>query len=193
MGGPGGFQSRQPWSAGMPGLRTPPAQASGNDCPGRPQLVDSWDRLRNGPEVSTETVTCGSNRMFWWVCPAGHGWRARVADRASGDGCPMCAGHYIDPLTETHPELVAEWAPELNEASPESVTAGSAREVTWRCRRGHRWVQAEGIRADVVHDRLVAMGFAGDERTTRRAVAEAKDAYAAGHRRTYRPWIPEPG
>jgi hypothetical protein len=50
------------------------------------------------------------------------------------------------------------------------------------------------VRADVVHgEHLVPMGFAGDERTTRRAVAEAKAAYAAGHRRTYRPWIPEPG
>lgn len=49
------------------------------------------------------------------------------------------------------------------------------------------------IRADVVHDKLAAMGFAGCERTTRRAVAEAKQRYAAGHRRTYRPWIPEPG
>lgn len=49
------------------------------------------------------------------------------------------------------------------------------------------------IRADVVHERLVAMGFSGDERTTRRAVREAKDSWAAGHRRVYRPWIPEPG
>jgi transposase len=49
------------------------------------------------------------------------------------------------------------------------------------------------VRADVVYDRLVAMGFAGDERTVRRAVAEAKTAYRRGHRRTYRPWIPEPG
>jgi transposase len=50
------------------------------------------------------------------------------------------------------------------------------------------------VRADVVHgEHLVPMGFGGDERTTRRAVAGAKSAYAAGHRRTYRPWIPEPG
>jgi len=49
------------------------------------------------------------------------------------------------------------------------------------------------IRADVVHRRLTAMGYAGSERTTRRAVAEAKAAWRAGHRRTYRPWIPEPG
>jgi transposase len=49
------------------------------------------------------------------------------------------------------------------------------------------------IRADVVHDRLRAMGFAGNERTTRRAVAAAKAAYRAGRRRSYRPWLPEPG
>ena len=50
------------------------------------------------------------------------------------------------------------------------------------------------VRADVVHDHhLVPMGFLGDERTTRRAVALAKQAFHAGRRRTYRPWIPEPG
>ncbi|WP_307829996.1 IS21 family transposase [Antrihabitans stalagmiti] len=49
------------------------------------------------------------------------------------------------------------------------------------------------IRADVVHERVQAMGFAGTERTTRRAVAEAKQAYRDGHRRRYRPWIPDPG
>jgi hypothetical protein len=49
------------------------------------------------------------------------------------------------------------------------------------------------IRADKVHERLIAMGFTGDERTTRRAVAEAKDSWRSGHRRRYRPWVPEPG
>jgi transposase len=49
------------------------------------------------------------------------------------------------------------------------------------------------IRADVVHRRLAAIGFAGTERTTRRAVAAAKTAWRSGRRRTYRPWVPEPG
>lgn len=55
--------------------------------------------------------------------------------------------------------------------------------------------RSEGrIRADTVHLRLVGMGFGGDERSTRRAVAEAKAAWRAGHRRRrYRPWVPEPG
>jgi transposase len=48
------------------------------------------------------------------------------------------------------------------------------------------------IRADKVHERLVAMGFAGTERTTRRAVRAVKDAYRLGRRRSYRPWVPEP-
>ncbi|MBE1533202.1 transposase [Actinomadura algeriensis] len=49
------------------------------------------------------------------------------------------------------------------------------------------------IRADVVHRDLVAMGFTGSERTTRRAVASIKQAWRAGTRWVYRPWVPEPG
>jgi hypothetical protein len=49
------------------------------------------------------------------------------------------------------------------------------------------------IRGDVVHEKLVALGFAGSERTTRRAVAEVKKAYRAGRVRVHRPWITEPG
>jgi hypothetical protein len=49
------------------------------------------------------------------------------------------------------------------------------------------------IRADVAHDKIVAMGFAGSERTTRRAVAEIKKVWRSGRRRVHRPWIPEPG
>ena len=37
------------------------------------------------------------------------------------------------------------------------------------------------------------MGYAGSERTTRRAVALLKAHRAAGRRRVFRPWVPEPG
>lgn len=49
------------------------------------------------------------------------------------------------------------------------------------------------IRADVVHEKLLALGYRGSERTTRRAVAKSKAAWKVGERRVYRPWIPEPG
>ena len=49
------------------------------------------------------------------------------------------------------------------------------------------------VRADMVHAKLVWLGYTGSERTTRRAVADAKAAYRVGHRRVHRPWVTEPG
>ena len=57
------------------------------------------------------------------------------------------------------------------------------------------WVETSRgkVRADVAHDKLVALGYRGSERTTRRAVARVKREWRAGNRRVYRPWVPEPG
>ncbi len=57
------------------------------------------------------------------------------------------------------------------------------------------WVdRSQGkIRADACHDKLVALGYDGSDRTVRRAVAEVKAAFRSGRRRVYRPWIVEPG
>ncbi|QUY63577.1 IS21 family transposase [Gulosibacter molinativorax] len=57
------------------------------------------------------------------------------------------------------------------------------------------WVEASQgkIRADKAHAKLVALGYAGSERSTRRAVAEVRAAYRAGRVRVHRPWITEPG
>lgn len=49
------------------------------------------------------------------------------------------------------------------------------------------------IRADKAHGVLVAMGYEGSYRTTRRAVAEAKRRWRNRHGRRTRPWIPQPG
>jgi hypothetical protein len=49
------------------------------------------------------------------------------------------------------------------------------------------------IRADRAHETLVAMGYVGSERTTRRAIAEAKRRWRVEHGRKTRPWITEPG
>jgi transposase len=49
------------------------------------------------------------------------------------------------------------------------------------------------VRADVVHAKLAAMGYAGSERTTRRVVAALKSDYEQANHRIYKPWITEPG
>ncbi len=57
------------------------------------------------------------------------------------------------------------------------------------------WVdRSQGkIRADKCHERLETLGYAGSDRTVRRAVAEVKASLRSGRRRVYRPWIVEPG
>jgi hypothetical protein len=49
------------------------------------------------------------------------------------------------------------------------------------------------IRADKAHGKLVAIGYQGSARTTRRWVADAKRRWRRKHGRRTRPWIPEPG
>lgn len=57
------------------------------------------------------------------------------------------------------------------------------------------WVEkSKGkIRADKAHEDLVQMGYDGSPRSSRRAVAAAKQRYRLGHIRTHRPWVTEPG
>ena len=49
------------------------------------------------------------------------------------------------------------------------------------------------IRADVAHDKLLALGYQGSERTTRRAVAMVRASFKFGRVRVHRPWVTEPG
>lgn len=105
----------------------------------RPDLVEqSWDGERNR-DVSPQEVTCGSQRKAWWRCPLGHRWRAAVAERVRGAGCPRCAGHYDDSLSVTHPQLAAEWDEQANTRPASRVTAGSPVVAAWRCGHGHAW------------------------------------------------------
>ena len=57
------------------------------------------------------------------------------------------------------------------------------------------WLEhsAGKIRADKAHEKLLALGYAGSERTTRRAVAAVRREFKAGRVRVHRPWVTEPG
>lgn len=49
------------------------------------------------------------------------------------------------------------------------------------------------LRADKVRQRLPTLGYQRSERSTRRAVAEAKQAHEKSGRRLHLPWIAQPG
>jgi transposase len=57
------------------------------------------------------------------------------------------------------------------------------------------WVEhsAGKVRADKAHEKLLALGYIGSERTTRRAVAAVRKDYRLGRVRVHRPWVTEPG
>jgi transposase len=57
------------------------------------------------------------------------------------------------------------------------------------------WIERSGgkVRADVVHEKLRAMGYTASERTTRRVVARLKETYRSANHRIYKPWVTEPG
>jgi transposase len=105
-----------------------------------------------------------------------------------------CA-HSAARLVGCDPKTVRRWVDRRDRGLPVAGSARRERLIDPFLAKVEEWVdRSHGhVRADVVHQRLAAVGFDGDERTTRRAVAEAKARWRAGHRRTYRPWITEPG
>ncbi|NDC47681.1 MAG: hypothetical protein EBZ61_01115 [Micrococcales bacterium] len=54
-----------------------------------PELAAEWDFSKN--TINPEEVSFGSGEQVWWVGACRHSWRALIAARASGTGCPKCA------------------------------------------------------------------------------------------------------
>ena len=77
---------------------------------------------------------------------------------------------------------------EAGQAPPPTVAEAFCDKIT-------EWIERSGgrVRADVVHDKLVDMGYTGSPRTTRRVVSALKDTHRVGNHRIYKPWITEPG
>lgn len=114
-------------------------------------LLREWDAERNLP-LTPEAVTRGSHIHAWWRCESGHRWQAAVYTRTAGAGCPYCTGRKVMPgfndLASVHPALTVQWDVRKNAPlRPENVSAGSQRQVWWRCERGHSWRAAVRTRA----------------------------------------------
>ena len=77
------------------------SRAIGRGCPicaGRQVLVGFNDLRTIHPDIAAEatgwdpaTVTAVSGEIRLWRCGEGHEWKARVANRRNGSGCPVCA------------------------------------------------------------------------------------------------------
>lgn len=109
-----------------------------------PKLCLEWDYKQNG-ELKPENVSFQSHKRVWWKCKYKHSWKAEVASRNNGNGCPICNNKTIvkgiNDLFTINPELAIEWAKNRNgDLTPQDVSAGSNKRVWWKCSEGHEWV-----------------------------------------------------
>lgn len=115
-----------------------------------PDLARQWHPVKNGA-LTPRNVVAGVRRKVWWLCEKGHEWQASIASRASGIGCPVCAGKLvisgINDFATARPELSAQWHPTKNGTlSPQMVTPMSNRKVWWLCEKGHSYQAAVAAR-----------------------------------------------
>lgn len=110
----------------------------------RPDLAAQWHPTRNG-DLTPKMVTIGTAKMIWWYLPYddpetgehfNFEWRAELASRVKGAGCPYLAGKAVHPgfndLATVRPDLAAQWHPTKNgDLTPAQVTVSSDRNVWW--------------------------------------------------------------
>lgn len=111
-----------------------------------PELAAQWHPTKNGI-LTPFVVSNKSSDSVWWKCPLGedHEWKARIAHRNNGIGCPICSNRKIvksNCLATLNPQLAQEWHPTMNESlTPYDVGIGSSKKVWWKCFKGedHEW------------------------------------------------------
>ena len=106
------------------------------------EMLKEWDYNKN--TILPSFITSGSNVKVWWLCEKKHSYQASITNRLLGRGCPYCAGKKVligyNDLGTTNPELVKEWNYEKNgNDSPLNYSAGSSKNVWWKCEKGHEW------------------------------------------------------
>ena len=55
-----------------------------------PNIAAQWHPQKNG-SLTPDQVIYSAKKTVWWLCPAGHEWKAQIYARAAlGCECPMC-------------------------------------------------------------------------------------------------------
>lgn len=96
--------------------------------PGLAKQANGWD---------PKSITAGNGKAMSWKCELGHEWKAPVARRNAGSGCPFCSGQKVlkgfNDLATLNPALATEavgW-------DPTTTTVSSDRLEKWKCSYGH--------------------------------------------------------
>ncbi|MDT0344202.1 hypothetical protein [Streptomyces litchfieldiae] len=98
-------------------------------------------------------------------------------------------------IADCDPKTVRRYVEARNAGRPVAGPVRRARLTDAQLAKIEEWVErSQGhISARRAHEWLVSLGYSGSERTTRRAVAEAKERRRHPGNAAPRPWIAEPG
>lgn len=121
-----------------------------NSLTRHPDVAAQFD-IEANDGLTPDQVLAGTSKRFWWVCPVAddHRWRAPVAERVAGAGCPACIGRKVTPSNSlaSYPQLAAQYDVEANGGRPATaVLATTQAKLWWACQEAddHRW-QATGL------------------------------------------------
>jgi hypothetical protein len=107
-----------------------------------PEIARQWHPTKNGNLIPSDALPRSGKRV-WWICNKGHEWKAPIARRTGGSGCPNCSGTRVtkyNNLAKIFPAIAKQWHPTRNGSlGPEHVKGGSDKKVWWQCSRGHEW------------------------------------------------------
>lgn len=114
-----------------------------------PVLMAEWDWEKNkNLNYNPESITLGSNKKVWWLCPKGHSYSATVSNRNHGNSCPYCKGKKVlkgfnDLETwcrnNNRTDLIDEFDNKRNPFSMQDITKGSSKVIWWICPNGHSY------------------------------------------------------
>ncbi|MDH6292503.1 zinc-ribbon domain-containing protein, partial [Rhodococcus opacus] len=166
------IKSRTGSGVGCPVCANRKVLAGFNDLESQfPDIAEEWDYEKNGALRPDEVLAGGHTKVHWKCRKAGHQWVAKVVERTTGSGCPVCSSNKVlagfNDLLSQFPDIAEEWDYEKNGAlRPDEVLAGSHSKVHWKCRKaGHQWAAAIvprtrlGVGCPVCSSNKVLAGF----------------------------------
>ncbi|MBU5399286.1 DDE-type integrase/transposase/recombinase [Eggerthella lenta] len=136
----------------------------------RADIAAQWDPWLNYGLKLDDALT-GSAVSVWWRGECGHVWMEPISVRTArvDASCPYCANRKLlsgfNDIESTHPELLVEWAGDLNGSlTPDVVKANSSDLVWWRGECGHVWQasparRAEGDGCPICSNHRILVGF----------------------------------
>lgn len=108
-----------------------------------PDIAAQWDP--SNPKPPSE-YRPGSSQNVGWICDKGHSWKADICTRVlQKTGCPVCANKVVvagfNDFASKRPVEASEWSVN-NDRRATEVVCGSEYLATWKCSKGHVWMES---------------------------------------------------